>query len=54
MNLRRTSAPSALISAGMARIIALTVVLIVAVRTWAVGAGGDYLTDVWTADNGRR
>lgn len=53
MNQRRNNrAAPALIPAGIVRFVALTLMLVAALRAWGAGAGGDYLTDVWTADEG--
>ena len=52
MNRHRQPATFALIAAGLRRRVAWGFVLLAVARAWGSGISGEYLTDVWTADNG--
>jgi signal transduction histidine kinase/ligand-binding sensor domain-containing protein len=52
MNLRRKTTGFALVLAGLVRFTALALVLGTGLRVHGSGIAGEYLTDVWTADDG--
>ena len=52
MSRRRKTAVSALVSAGLARFIVLALVAVAGLRAWGSEIAVEYLTDVWTADDG--